>query len=355
MGHQKTRGEFLLHEVMKLAQKIVPETVELLEKRYNILRTIYYNQPVGRRILASHLGVGERIVRTEIDFLKSQNLIEINTPGMTITPEGEEIIDRLKEFIHDLKGLSEIEEHLKDKLRLRNVIIVPGDVDNDKTVLSELGKAAASIMKNLIKDNAIIALTGGSTIKEVIDNVPKISSFKDVLVVPARGGMGRSLEIQANNLAASLAKKIGANYKLLHIPDNLSSSALNAMLNEKDVKEIVENIRNTNILIYGIGRADEMGARRGLPDYKITELKNQGAVGEAFGYYFNDNGDIICSASTIVVDAYSLKNIENLIAVAAGKRKAEAILATERNFRNSILVTDESTAKEIINILDKIE
>lgn len=346
---------FLLHDILKSAQKIVPEALELLQKRYNILRTIYYNQPIGRRILANSLGLGERIVRTEINFLKNQNLININTPGMSLTDEGEEVIEKLKDFIHELKGLSEIEAYIKNKLDLKKVIIVPGDVDKDKTVLSEVGKAASSFVKELIKDNSIIALTGGSTIKAVIDNVPRLSNLKNVLVVPARGGMGRSVELQANNLAANLAEKLGAYYKLLHVPDNLSSAALNAILNENDVKEIIDNIKNSHIVIYGIGRAEVMAARRGLSTEKIENLIKAGAVGEAFGYYFNKDGEIIYSASTIIVDNTALKNIKNLVAVAAGESKGEAIVAAARNIKNTVLITDEGAAKEIINILDKKE
>ncbi|MCM8711819.1 sugar-binding transcriptional regulator [Clostridium sp. SYSU_GA19001] len=342
-----------MHDILKSAQKIVPEILELLQKRYNILRTIYYNQPIGRRILANSLELGERIVRTEINFLKNQNLIDINTAGMSLTDEGEEVVEKLKDFIHELKGLSEIEEYIKKELCLKKVIVVPGDVDNDKTVLSELGKAASAFVKELIKDNSIIALTGGSTIKAVIDSVPRISNLKNVLVVPARGGMGRSVELQANNLAANLAQKLGAYYKLLHVPDNLSSTALNAILNENDVKEIVDNIKNSDIIIYGIGRAEVMAARRGLTEEKIEELKRKGAVGEAFGYYFNEAGEIIFSASTIMVDTAALKNVNNLVAVAAGSSKAESIVAAARNIKNTVLITDEGAAKEIINIIDK--
>ncbi|MDZ5001429.1 sugar-binding transcriptional regulator, partial [Clostridium perfringens] len=52
-----------MQEILSLQKKIVPELVEVLEKRYNILRTIYYNQPIGRRVLANQLDLGERIVR----------------------------------------------------------------------------------------------------------------------------------------------------------------------------------------------------------------------------------------------------------------------------------------------------
>ena len=79
----------MVQEILELQRKIVPELVEVLEKRYNVLRTIYYNQPIGRRMLANELNLGERVVRNEIDLLKSQNLIEINTPGMTVTKDGQ--------------------------------------------------------------------------------------------------------------------------------------------------------------------------------------------------------------------------------------------------------------------------
>ena len=215
-----------MQNILKLQQKVVPELIELLEKRYNILRTIYYNQPIGRRILANDMCIGERIVRNEINFLKSQNLIEVNASGMFVTTDGEEIINKLKGFIHEIKGLSKIEKFIEEHLKLQQVIVVPGDVEIDKSVLKELGKAAASYAMDIIKDNSIIALTGGSTVKEVVDNFPKSNKYNNILVLPARGGMARNVEIQANTLVARLADKIGGNYELLHAPDNLSNAAL---------------------------------------------------------------------------------------------------------------------------------
>lgn len=340
-----------MEEVLKLQQKIVPEIVELLEKRYNILRTIYYNQPIGRRVLANNLDIGERIVRTEINFLKNQNFIEISTPGMTITKDGELIIDKLKDFIHELKGLSEIEKIIKESLKINDVIIVPGDSDEDKTILKEIGRASANYLKGIISDNSIIAITGGSTIREVIDNLPKIPGLNNVLVVPARGGMGRNVETQANTLAAKLANKVDGSYKLLHVPDNLSDKAMNTIIEERDIKDILNNIYNANILIYGIGRADKMARRRGLSEDEVNKIESEGAVGEAFGYYFSRDGKIIYSTPSIGIRNEEIGKIERSIAVAGGKAKAAAILSTELNNHNGILITDEGAAKEMINIL----
>lgn len=342
---------FRLEDILKIQQKIVPELVELLEKRYGILRTIYYNQPIGRRVLANNLGIGERIVRSEINFLKNQNFIEINTPGMTITKEGEEIIDKLKDFIHELKGLSEIEKFIKENLKLKKVVVVPGNLDEDRTIINEIGRAAANYLKGIIQDNSIIAITGGSTIKEVIDNVPKISNLKNVLVVPARGGMGINVETQANTLAAKLASKMDGRYKLLHVPDNLSDKAMSTIMKEKDISDILETVYNADILIYGIGRADKMAKRRNLLQDGLDKIQEFGAVGEAFGYYFNKEGDIVYSTPSIGIKNEEIEKIETLIAVAGGKNKAEAIISTQKNSCNSILITDEGAAREVMELL----
>jgi central glycolytic genes regulator len=343
-----TKGVLTLEEILKLQQKIVPELIELLEKRYNILRTIYYNQPIGRRILANSLELGERIVRTEISFLKNSDLIQITSSGMSVTSEGEEIIDKLQNFIHEIKGLSEIENEVKNRLKLKNVIVVPGDMDEDWTVIKELGRAAANYIKSIVKDNDTIALTGGTTIKEVIDNMPKVSNLKNVLVLPARGGIGKNVETQANTLAASFANKIGGNYKLLHVPDNLSDKALDTILNERDINDIIQFIKHASILIYGVGRADEMARRRGISSDTIDELAKLGAVGEAFGCYFDRSGKEVYSTPTIGIKAVDIKNIKNPVAIAGGKSKAEAIIAMEMNHDSGTLITDEGSAREIL-------
>lgn len=340
-----------MQEILSLQKKIVPELVEVLEKRYSILRTIYYNQPIGRRVLANQLDLGERIVRTEISFLKSQNLIEINTPGMTVTEEGEQIVDKLKDFIHEIKGLSDIEENIKSFLGLKHVIIVPGDVTKNETILKEIGKATAQYLKAIIEDNNIIAITGGNTIKEFVEAVPKISNISNILVVPARGGMGRKVEIQASTLAASLAKKLNGSYKLLHIPENLSLNLLDTLLKEKEIKEVIDDIHKADILIYGIGEALVMAEKRDVSKEEYDKLKALGAVGEAFGCYFNKDSHVVSENTSIGININEARKINTHIAVAAGENKFDAIIATMMNNHNAVLITDEAAGRKIVDYI----
>ncbi|MCD5415435.1 MAG: sugar-binding transcriptional regulator, partial [Clostridiales bacterium] len=44
-----------MEELINVQKKIVPEIFKLLERRYDILRTIAMFQPIGRRSLANKL------------------------------------------------------------------------------------------------------------------------------------------------------------------------------------------------------------------------------------------------------------------------------------------------------------
>jgi central glycolytic genes regulator len=340
-----------MQDIIKLQMKIVPEITELLERRYSILKSVYYNQPVGRRTISEELNIGERIVRAEVNFLKDQSLIEIKTGGMITTKQGEEVLEKLKKFIFELRGLSDVKKYIKDKLGLKDVIIVPGDIDSDTAASADLGRAAAGYVKGILKDGDIVALTGGTTLKGVVDNFPKMTGMENIIVVPARGGVGKNVETQSNTLAAKLAEKIGASYKLLQVLDNLSKRTMNAIVKEKEVKEVLEVLQKTDILIHGIGKMQAMASRRGLSEDEIQSLVDIGAVGEAFGYYFDKLGRIVHSTQTAGIKYDEVKKIKTQVAVAGGRHKAEAILSVIKNNNKTVLVTDEGAAKQILNLL----
>lgn len=271
---------------------------------------------------------------------------------MTVTSEGVDIIYKLNDFIHEIKGLSEVEKKIETFLKLKKVIIVPGNVDENPLVLKDLGKACANYVKDVLKDDSIIALTGGSTLKEVVEAFPKITNLSKIQVVPARGGMGKKVETQASTLAATLAKKLNGTYKMLHISDNLSLDIIDTVLKEEAVKAVIDTIHKADVLIYGIGNAVQMARKRGVPQQEIDNLINNGAVGEAFGCYFNKDSQIISETTAIGIKINEARKIKTHIAVAGGKDKIESIIATEYNDVDGVLVTDEAVAEGIINILE---
>jgi central glycolytic genes regulator len=199
-----------------------------------------------------------------------------------------------------------------------------------------------------MKDVSIIAVSGGSTIAEVAEQMPVIHIKNDIEVVPARGGLGEIAEYQANAIAAKLAGKMNSKYKLLYVPDNLSREALERIIKEPPVEEVINKIREADILLFGIGRAEDMASRRKLSKDLVDLLKSKGAAAEALGFYFDSKGNLVYSSTSIGLSLENFSNIPVAVAVAGGTKKAEAIVAANQFRRKTILVTDEGAAKEII-------
>lgn len=339
-----------MDNLISFLRKMTPEMVELLEMRYSVLRNIYYHQPIGRRLLAAYMDIGERVVRKELDFLKEQGLISISPAGMELKEEGIEIVDQLRQFTHKLRGLHDLEIKIRDILKIEEVHIVNGDSDMDVSSKKDMGRIAAGLIRQRQNDVSVIAVSGGSTIAQVAEQMPLLNTRNNILTVPARGGLGEIAEFQANAIAAKLAGKINSKYKLLYVPDNLSKEVLEKIVEEPTVKEVIDNIKKADILLYGIGRAEDMAARRKLSGELVEELKKEGAVSEALGFYFNRDGSLVYTSTSIGLSLDDFSSIPTAIAVAGGTKKARAIVAANLFRRKTILVTDEGAAVEILRL-----
>ncbi|OWZ83796.1 sugar-binding transcriptional regulator [Natranaerobius trueperi] len=334
-----------------LLQKLTPELSELAEKRYKILASISFYQPIGRRSLSEVLQIKERELRNEIRVLKEKQLIRVESYGMMLTDSGSLVLHEGRELVKNISGLVDLERELKGLLKLERVIVVPGDSCEDETVKQEMGAVAAKTLSSLVNPGDIISVAGGSTLARMANMAPKKTKDQNNMIVPARGGLGERVEIQANTVAAELANNFNCSYRMLHVPDEVSKESLNTLLLEPKVNEILDLIKNANILIHGIGRAEEMAKRRGLSQERVSSLLDKGSVGEAFGFYLDKKGGVVERVNTVGLTLEDLNDINKVIAVSGGSDKSEAILAMLETGHDDFLITDEGAARKIYNLL----
>ncbi|CAH1218878.1 Central glycolytic genes regulator [Paenibacillus auburnensis] len=344
-----------MRNLLEIQKQLLPDLMETLKRRYTILHQIMLSDIIGRRTLAASLDMTERVLRAETDLLKSQGLIEIESVGMRISDAGRRTLDLLEPIAKSLFGLDDLEEKIRSTYGLSKVIIVPGDCETSPFTKRELGRAGAKAFLGVLRSDDTIAVTGGSTLAEMADQLtlPLSLSYKNAWVVPARGGLGESMEIQANTIASTMAKRIGANYRLLHVPDLLSEDAYQSLGHDSNIGEIVQIIRRSRIIVHGIGDAIEMTRRRKLDETTVSEIQAEGAVAESFGYYFNEAGQVVHTMLTMGLRLEDIIRTEVVVGIAGGKRKAKAIHAMLRFGQEDILVTDEAAAVEIGKEIDK--
>lgn len=339
-----------MYSIIDIQKKLLPDLLAVMQKRHQILHYIGLMEPVGRRSLAVSLNLTERVLRSEVEFLKNQNLLTVTSAGMSLTEDGKNLLEELREAMRDISGIHALEDKLQRKLGIQKVIVVPGDSDEFPWVKNELGRAAAAYMKTKVNRKDTIAVTGGSTMAAIANMLtPDFSEF-DLLFLPARGGIGEDVKNQANTICAAMADGTKSKHKVLYVPDQVSKDMYNSIVKEPEIKEVLSLIKSSSMVLHGIGDAMTMAERRKSSEENRNIILHQRAEGEAFGYYFNEDGKVVHKVQTIGLQLEDLANIPNIIAAAGGASKAKAIASYMKQApAATVLITDEGAANELLN------
>ena len=133
----------------------------------------------------------------------------------------------------------------------------------------------------------------------------------------------------------------------------MSKKAFDEMKQQPLIQQTLKEIRQTDVLILGVGNALEMAKKRQVASDVYEFLLKKGAVAEMLGYYLDSEGTIVYTSYSIGLRLKELNRMKKIIVVAAGKNKAESLVAVCKRMPQAILITDTATAKEMIKIAEK--
>jgi central glycolytic genes regulator len=86
-----------------------------------------------------------------------------------------------------------------------------------------------------------------------------------------------------------------------------------------------------------------------MTEEEILMLKRKNAVAESFGYFFDEEGQVVYKIPRIGLQLKDIQNIPYVFAIAGGRSKAKAIRAYMKNApKQTWLITDEAAANEIL-------
>ena len=216
-------------DLISLMQQLAPDLADEMARRALVLERIADLQPIGRRQLAARLNLPEREIRGAAQHLRDEGLIDLNGSGMVLTEKAATILDAARSFSQVMRGLTDLENAVSSAYGIDRVYICSGDCDTDPQVFQAIGRTAAQHLRQVLHSGSTLAVSGGSTIAAVAKAIPAGTPM-NVMVVPARGGVGRTVQTQANTMAAEIAQRLGGHHRLLHLPDQLDAAALQEML-----------------------------------------------------------------------------------------------------------------------------
>lgn len=341
-----------MEDLFSIIQAIVPDIQEVLTLRVTILHELAQaSHRIGRKALAEKVQVTERVLRTAIDVLREQSLVDVNNAGITITAFGRQKLVSFNAVAKKANRLYDLERAVKQKLNLDHCWVIPGDADQDDFVYEVMSQAVQEVLStHLPLGRNVIAVTGGSTLANVGDYFDeRLSSDRELIFVPTRGGVGGSIHIQSNNVGGLMAQRTNSTFIPLFIPEKINQDTSKILLMDPSIKKAIEMSQQADCLLLSVGAAEVMADRRDITPQQLEAIIQGKAVGEAFGVFYNREGEEVIRLPRMGIQIEHLKQIRMLITVVGGASKAEA---TSAFFKlaptHGWLICDEGIANQVL-------
>ncbi|MDK2952215.1 MAG: lsr operon transcriptional repressor [Kosmotogales bacterium] len=245
-------------------------------------------------------------------------------------------------------NLLNIEKKLIDKFGLKDSVVVPIESKDKKVISKQLGIAASQYISMILQDDDVIGIGWGESVSNTIRHLV-LDHVNNLYIVSLSGGV---LPLISDT---NFFGRYSSIFKVLPTPLIFSNQKIaEEVCKEPEVIEIFNMWALTNHLLLGIGAPDNDATivKKGyLSESQLALLRQKGAVGDILGQYFDQDGNIIdfeTNQRIISFDISKLKVKQNVIAIAGGPKKVQAIAAAIKGGYLSTLITDELTAKQLL-------
>lgn len=286
----------------------------------------YYFEGLTQQKIAEQLGINRIKVVKLLEKARQNGIIKFQ-----LSKDSEHRLD--------------MEQELIKRYHLQDVFVVPSS--NSIPVNSLVAEAANMYITSRMGENPILNMGYGDTQNKLLNKLAT-NAEKTITCISLTGGVNFYLPNTQSNVF---------NAKLHLIPAPLLTSSKDmaqAIMKESSVIDVLRMIQLADMTVVGIGSLHEEATilKNGLltrSDYEYLKMK--GAQGDVLCHFFDVEGNLLDTYfedRLISVSLDTLKELKNVIGVAGGKNKVQAIRAALKGKYINILITDSDTAKLLL-------
>lgn len=292
----------------------------------------YYVNNMTQEAIAEHLNISRAKVIKFLALAKNEGLVK---------------------FKVDYKLLENINlsKKLLEKYRLDDIFIIPSTPDNLKDALA---KGASKYIDSKVSENSFINIGYGDTISKTIVELANTTQ-KKLSLITLSGGVSNYTGSIMSGIRKGSGPSLTPDLYMIPAPLIVSSSKIaDELLEENEVKNILKMTKLSNVSLIGIGDVNEKSTiftSNIISKTDLTVLKMKGAVGDVLSQFYDINGELINTeihSKLVSVKINELKKFKNIVAIAGGKNKVEAIYAALKVKFINVLITDEDTAMALL-------
>lgn len=255
-----------------------------------------------------------------------------------------------------------LEESLVKTFGLKRCTVVPA-IDSDSVTVSDesvgaiagLAVAAARNLTRVLESGQVrtVGVGHGRTLAAMVERLPAMSQ-QSTRFVSLLGSLTRRSAANPFDLIAKLAERTGGECYFMPVPFLADSQADAQVLRaQRGVQHVLGLVRECQLCVVGVGELGphtQLLRTHSVTAEELQALHLAGAVGEIAGCFVAANGQPVdCDMNERAVGA-SLDDLRgrDVLAVAGGKNKAEAIRAVLNTGLITELIVDESAAQLLV-------
>lgn len=270
--------------------------------------------------------------------------------GRLLSQARDEGIVRI-EIVHPRARRLGVERELRERLGLRDAVVIPSSED----LAARVAQAAADYLAALRPVPRTLGISWGRTLSEVAERLRE-GWATGVAVVQINGGVSLNRRAgTAATTAATIAEKASGHAILLPSPAILERAGTKRAIEaDRTVAGVLKMAGTASAYLYSAGVADESSVLVDsgyLTPADVAELVRKGAVGDVVGRYIDANGNIVdpgLDERTVGLGLDQLRAADTAIFVVAGEAKHDVARAVVTSGLCTVLVTDEATAHALL-------
>jgi DNA-binding transcriptional regulator LsrR (DeoR family) len=295
---------------------------------------------------------------TQLEIAKKMNLSRSKVGRLLRKALADGIIEiKFKPTVQSYHPAEESE--IESRFNVQEAIITNSSEDPDQ-LLDNLGRAGARYLNRVLKDNFVLGIGMGKTIKSILPHVVS-GNFPDSTIVTLSGGFSQAGHDTTDyNISWPIAEKFGARLEQMLCPLIAETpEARNAIISDSNIQAQMEQARQCDIGLVSIGPVNHVMNLYSLgyiAKEDVSALLDLNIVGEVLSSFYDISGNVIqteLNQRSLGLEIPDLKEIGTCVAISGGLDKTEAILGALRNGFLDVMITDINTAEAVLQLADR--
>ena len=252
----------------------------------------------------------------------------------------------------DIAHIVSIQRQIERRFTIRRVVIAPRSSPETDPV-KPIAAVAGRFISDYVRAGMTIGVGWGRTL---YDTLPHIEGrpLDDIRVVSLLGGIAEARRYNPAEFAWRFAERFGGEGYLVPAPAIVDSvDTKHALLERCGISQIFEYAGSLDVAFVSAGSIAGLNTsyRVGhLSESDRRSLIEAGVVGDVLYNFINIEGEIVShpvNDRAIAIDIAKLQKARDVVLIAGGIEKFDALIGALRLLRPSHLITDEITAERI--------